>query len=156
VAYDEALAARIDSQLSDRGDTCTSKKMFGGIAWMHREHMFIGIVKDELMVRVGPDAQDAALRGKGVRPMDFTGRPLKGYVYVEPSAFRTKKQLDGWISAGMGFVSTLPPKKKRKPKPRVKTAASKKKAAKKKAAKKKAAKKKAAKKKAAKTSTRKR
>lgn len=122
MAYDESLAARIDARLAARGDSCASKKMFGGIAWMHREHMFIGIVKDELMVRVGPDAQDAALSRKGVRPMDFTGRPLKGYVYVESAAFRTSKQLDSWIGAGMDFVSTLPPKKSRKAKPRVRPA----------------------------------
>ena len=113
MAYDEALAARIRDILDEELEA-TEKKMFGGIAYMHRDHMFIGIVKDELMVRVGPDAQDKALKKKGVRPMDFTGRPLKGYVYVEPASFKTKAALRKWIHAGRDFVETLPPKKKKK------------------------------------------
>jgi TfoX/Sxy family transcriptional regulator of competence genes len=123
VAYDEALASRIREILDEEGGA-SERKMFGGIAYMHRDHMFIGIIKNELMVRVGAEAQEKVLKKKGVRPMDFTGRPLKGYVYVEPVAFKTKASLRKWIHAGHDFVETLPPKKKKKAKPRVKKASS--------------------------------
>jgi TfoX/Sxy family transcriptional regulator of competence genes len=122
VAFDEALAARIRDILLEE-DEPVEKRMFGGIAYMHRDHMFIGIVKDELMVRVGPDAHEAALKRKGARPMDFTGKPMKGYVYVEATAIRRKQALRSWVKAGRDFVDGLPPKKAKKRKAQKKPAA---------------------------------
>lgn len=88
--------------------------MFGGIAYMYLEHMCVGVVDDMLMVRVGPEQYENALSQKYAKPMDFTGRPMKGYVYVEPAGFKTEKNLRKWIEKGIAFVKTLPPKKPKK------------------------------------------
>jgi hypothetical protein len=85
--------------------------MFGGLAFMSRGHMFIGIAKGALMVRVGPTDYEQALRRPHVREMDFTGRPLKGYVYVDPPGYENDEDLAYWVRAGHSFVATLPPKK---------------------------------------------
>jgi TfoX/Sxy family transcriptional regulator of competence genes len=106
MAYDEHLARRIRNALGRRRDV-TEKKMFGGLAFLLGGRMFCGIVKDELMVRVGPERHAAALRNPHVRPMDFTGRPMKGYVFVGPAACRTAKALAAWLNRGARFVATL-------------------------------------------------
>ena len=95
MAYDEKLADRIRQAVGPRGDV-TEKKMFGGLAFLLDGKMFCGIVKDDLMVRVGPERYEAALAEAHVRPMDFTGRPMNGYVYVgrggsTPARFTTKR-----------------------------------------------------------------
>jgi len=106
MAYDRKLAARIDAALA-RKRGVTTKHMFGGIAWMNGGHMFAGIVGDALMLRVGPDGYEAALRRPHVRPMDFTGKPLRGYVFVDASGIRTATALAGWLERGLAFVRTL-------------------------------------------------
>jgi hypothetical protein len=70
--------------------------------------MFVGIAKDELMVRVGPERHDAALGEPHVRPMDFTGKPMKGYVFVEPQGCRTGRAVGKWVERAATFVETLP------------------------------------------------
>lgn len=122
--YDEKLANRIRDVLKGK-PRIAEKRMFGGIAFMHRDYMFVGIANRQLMVRVGVDAYEAALRSKYVHPMDFTGRPLKGYVYVDSEAIRTTGALSKWIEAGISFVKTLPTKKrpsKKKPSKKTKVA----------------------------------
>jgi hypothetical protein len=94
MAYDETLAKRIRKTLG-RKQRVTEKKMFGGLAFMLGGKMFCGIIGDDLMVRVGPDGHDDALTQPHVRPMDFTGRPMRGYVYVAPPACRTDAELAG-------------------------------------------------------------
>lgn len=76
--------------------------------------MCVGIIDDMLMLRVGPEKYEKALSEKHVMPMDFTGKPLKGYVYVEPLGFKTEKSIKKWIERGIEFVKTLPPKTKNK------------------------------------------
>lgn len=76
--------------------------------------MCVEIIDDMLMVRVGPEKYEKALSEKHVKAMDFTGKPLKGYVYVEPLGFKTEKIFKKWIERGIEFVKTLPPKKKNK------------------------------------------
>lgn len=71
--------------------------------------MFCGVVHDDLMVRVGPDRCEEALAKPHVRPMDFTGRPMRGYVFVERDACRTRTQLEDWVSQGAEFVSSIGP-----------------------------------------------
>jgi hypothetical protein len=110
MAYDERLAERIRGVLADRPDL-DERKMFGGIAFMLDGHMAVGIVGEDLMVRLGPDAAAAALSRANVRPMDFTGRPMKGMVYVAPAGIRTACDLRRWIDAAAAFVATLPPKR---------------------------------------------
>jgi TfoX N-terminal domain len=108
MAYDEALADRVRDALVDEPDV-REQKMFGGVAFMVRGHMCVGLLGDELMVRVGPDAYDAALQRAGVREMDFTGRPMRGIVMVAPSALRGRA-LRGWVDRGREFIATLPPR----------------------------------------------
>ncbi|MGQ0504687.1 MAG: TfoX/Sxy family protein [Myxococcaceae bacterium] len=106
MAYDEVLAECIRGAVSRRGGI-TEKKMFGGLAFLLNGKMFCGIVKDELMVRVGPDRNAEALKKPHVRPMDFTGRPMKGYVFVAPAGCRTDAAVAAWAKWGAEFVASL-------------------------------------------------
>jgi len=87
VAYDEDLADRVRAVLPP-GEAVTERQMFGGLAFMLGGHMFCGVVKGTLMARLGPEAADRALELPHVRPMDFTGRPMKGMVFVDPAGLR--------------------------------------------------------------------
>jgi hypothetical protein len=109
VAFDPGLAERIRDALRDQRDT-SERKMFGGLAFMSRGHMFVGILGDTLMARVGPDHYAGALARPGVREMDFTGRPMKGYVFVAPEAVADDAELQRWIARCLGFVGSLPSK----------------------------------------------
>ena len=84
--------------------------MFGGIAWMVNGHMSCGVNDQRLMARVGPDQFEAALSRPHAQPMDFTGRPLKGFVFVEPAGFEDDATLGDWVQMSLDFVTTLPPK----------------------------------------------
>ena len=108
--FDEALAVRIREALRDRMDV-TERKMFGGLAFLVRGHMCCGIVGNDLMVRVGAGDHERALAEPHARPMDFTGRPSRGMVYVGAAGVRTKQALRGWIARGLRFTQTLPDKK---------------------------------------------
>jgi uncharacterized protein (TIGR02453 family) len=110
MAYDETLAERTRALLSQRSDV-QEKRMFGGLAFMVGGHMCVGVQNGELMARVGPESADKALKRPGVRPMDFTGRALKGMIYVEAPALRTAAGLRRWVNLGVEFVSQLPAKK---------------------------------------------
>jgi TfoX/Sxy family transcriptional regulator of competence genes len=113
MAYDEELADRIRQAVGPRPDV-TEKKMFGGVAFLLDGKMFVGIVKGDLMVRVGPDRYEAALAEAHVRPMDFTGRPMNGYVFVGPSGAKTAKAIKKWVDQGAAFVATIYGSAKRK------------------------------------------
>ena len=107
MAYDEKLAERIRSVLRRRRGI-SEKKMFGGIAFMVGGHMAVGIVGDALMARVGPQEYERVLRMPHVREMDFTGKPMKGYVYVAPAGFDSAAELEAWVERCVTFVRTLP------------------------------------------------
>jgi TfoX/Sxy family transcriptional regulator of competence genes len=109
VAYSEALAAHIRDML-DPGGGVQERKMFGGIAFMVRGHMCCGVMRDQLMLRLGPDEAPRALDQPHARPMDFTGRPMKGFVLVDPQGLTTDAELRSWLDKAQDFVSTLPPK----------------------------------------------
>ena len=118
MAYNDALADRIRRAVRPRPDVI-EKKMFGGLAFLLGGKMFCGIVKDDLMVRVGPERYEAALAEPHVRPMDFTGRPMEGYVYVAASGAKTEKAIHKWVEQGAAFVATLEGgAKKQRAKPR--------------------------------------
>lgn len=102
MAYDEKLAARVAAALSRRVEH-EERKMFGGIAFMIGGKMAIGVSAEDLMVRVGPDAHEGALAQPGARPMDFTGRPMKGYVFVGPAGTATAPALMRWIDRALAF-----------------------------------------------------
>jgi hypothetical protein len=107
--YDEGLAARVRDTLANQ-PTLAQRKMFGGIASMVRGHMTFGIVKDELMARVGPEQHDRALEDPHVRAMDFTGRPMTGLVFVRPEGLAGEAALDEWVRRWLDFDATLPAK----------------------------------------------
>jgi TfoX/Sxy family transcriptional regulator of competence genes len=109
VGYSESLASRVREILAEGGDV-KERKMFGGLAFMVKGHMCCGITRDDLMLRLGPDRAAEALEEPHVRPMDFTGRPMKGYVYVATPGLRTEAKLRRWIQLARDFVDTLPPK----------------------------------------------
>ncbi len=112
MAFDEDLAGRVRLVLADAPDLY-ERRMFGGLAFMLSEHMVCGIVGDELMLRLGPEAAGRALDGPYVRPMDFTGRPMKAMVLVAPAALSADDELLGWLAAAREFVGSLPPKRRR-------------------------------------------
>ena len=85
--------------------------MFGGLACMIAGNMCVGIVGDDLMVRVGPDWYEAALDLPHVREMDFTGRTMRGFVYVDAAGTAEDDELDAWIQRGLDFAGSLPPKR---------------------------------------------
>ena len=109
MAYDEELAERVRRALAPR-EGLSEKKMFGGIAFMLRGNMCCGIVRDQLMVRVGPERYDDALARPHARPMDFTGRAMRGMVYVTPEGLRSDTDLSVWLQRGLEFAESLPPK----------------------------------------------
>lgn len=109
MAYDEGLAQRIREHLQGKGDI-TERKMFGGLAFMLRGHMLVGVLGDNLVARVGPDNHAQALARPHARPMDFTGRPMQGYVYVGPEGLGADGVLAEWIALCTAFVDSLPPK----------------------------------------------
>lgn len=112
MAYDEELASRIWKLVADNPGI-TDKKMFGGLCYLDRGNMCFGIVGDGLMVRVGPDAYQEALAQPHASVMDFTGRPMKGMVYVEASSLE-EKELQKWLQRALAFTEQLPTKVKRK------------------------------------------
>jgi TfoX/Sxy family transcriptional regulator of competence genes len=109
MAFDEAVAKRVREALAGVPDV-VEKRMFGGIAFMVRGNMCCGVIGDRLMVRVGPDGYEEALSRPHAKPMDFTGRPMKGMVYVEPAGFASADGLKGWIARAMPFALSLPAK----------------------------------------------
>lgn len=112
MAYNERLAARVNTALKGQR-SLVGKKMFGGLAYLSHNKMFAGILHDELVVRVGPAGHEAALNEPHTRPMDFTGTPMKGYIYVSPDGVKTPAQLRKWLIRGLTFVASLPPVKRK-------------------------------------------
>lgn len=112
MAYDETLAERIRSMLADRQDVA-EPKMFGGIAFLIGRRMAVGVVHDDLVVRAGPDGHDDAIAHPHARPMDFTGRPMRGFVYVAPAGVADDPELQRWVEAGVSFAAPQPPSKHR-------------------------------------------
>jgi hypothetical protein len=109
MAYDENLAERVRAVLASE-PSLSERKMFGGLAFMIDGHMCCGIVGHDLMLRLGPDGCDAALKRPHVRPMDFTGRPMTSMVFVEPGGLRGAA-LRRWVESAVRLARTLPPKR---------------------------------------------
>jgi len=109
MAYDETLAQRIRAALPDVPGL-SEKKMFGGIGFLLHGNMACGVNKDDLIVRISPEAMAAALAQPGVRVFDMTGRPMRGWVVVEPAGIGSEDSLKQWIAQGIAFAQSLPPK----------------------------------------------
>ena len=106
MAYDEGVAQRLREALGEE-QGIAEKKMFGGIAFMQHGNMCCGVVGEELMVRVGADSYEDALGRPHARPMDFTGRPLRGMIYVGIRGFESDENLDAWVARGTAFTRSL-------------------------------------------------
>ena len=108
MAYDHDLADRARAVLPD-GEAVSERQMFGGLTFMLGGHMLCGVVKDALVVRLGPEGARRALEQPHVRPMDFTGRPLTGMVFVEPAGL-ADTALQRWVRDAADHARGLPPK----------------------------------------------
>jgi hypothetical protein len=108
VAYDEDLANRIREQLASE-DGVTEKAMFGGLGFLLAGNMAVGITStDELMVRLGPDAD--VPDDPHVRPFAMSGRPMRGWVIVDRAGIASDAELGTWVARGVGVARSLPPK----------------------------------------------
>ena len=111
MAFDETLADRIRDILASRPEL-SERKMFGGIAFMLGGHMVVGVIGEDLMVRLDPADAEKALGEPHTRPMDFTGKPAKNMVYVDGEGTASDADLAAWVEAGADYASSLPSKTK--------------------------------------------
>ena len=109
MAYDEALAERIRSRIGSH-PALAEKEMFGGIGFMIAGNMAVGVTGRELMVRVGKEAHAEAVARRGARIMDFTHRPMVGWIVVAEEGLRDDESFGGWVDEGVRFAESLPPK----------------------------------------------
>lgn len=112
MAYNENIASRLREALSDQQDV-EEKYMFGGVCFMVDGKMCMGVVGEEMMCRINPAKEEEALERTGSRPMDFTGRPMKGYVFVEEVGLKKKKDFEYWISACLEYNAIAKASKKK-------------------------------------------
>lgn len=113
MAYNEKLADEIRALISETESDVIEKKMFGGLCFMVNEKMCVGVEKERLMVRLDPAKMDEALSKEGCKPMDFTGRVMKGYVFVGLDVLQTTKQVRYWTELALQFNKIAPKSKKK-------------------------------------------
>lgn len=109
MAFDGSLAARIRNALT-RKKNIEEKRMFGGVGYLLNGNMLIGVWRTSLIVRLGPDAYEDALLEPHVKEFEITGKPMKGWIMVEPEGVEDDDQLNDWIQPTVKFVKTLPKK----------------------------------------------
>jgi TfoX/Sxy family transcriptional regulator of competence genes len=109
MAYNPEIAERIAEILAETPGI-TSKQMFGGLSFMLNGNMLIGVDKERLMVRIGKERYEEYLQLEGAQEMDFTKKPMKGFLFIDETGFSTDKDLETWIDRCVDFVSTLPNK----------------------------------------------
>lgn len=109
MAFDAGLAERVREQLLDVGFV-TEKQMFGGLVFMVNGNMLCGVMRESLMLRVGPHAHENALAQPHTRPMDFTKKKMTGFIYVSDEGLESDEDLAGWLDRGLDFAGRLPPK----------------------------------------------
>lgn len=109
MAYDEGVAERVRELVGGR-EGFSERKMFGGVCFMLNGNMFAGVIRDDLMLKVGKPAFEDALAQPHARPMDFAGRPMTGMVYVAPPGFESKAALQEWLDRALSFVGEMPAK----------------------------------------------
>lgn len=116
MAYDEHLADRVSQVLDRKNVLYEEKRMFGGLCFMVDEKMCIGIDEERMMARIGPDVYEESLKREGCTEMDFTGRPLKGFVYVDGDGFDRDEDLEYWVNLCLDYNPHAPKTKKKKKK----------------------------------------
>jgi len=109
VAYDEQLADRVRDLVATQSDV-RELKMFGGIGFMVAGNMAVGVIGEDLIVRLDPAEAEKAMMEDGVREFDFTGRPMRGWIFVGPEQTGDDDSLAGWVEAGAGYAASLPAK----------------------------------------------
>ncbi|MDZ7701633.1 MAG: TfoX/Sxy family protein [Halobacteriales archaeon] len=109
MTYDEGLAHRLRRRLDDEPGL-HEKAMFGGLGFMLEGNMACGVIEESMIARVGPDEYEAALEEPHARPFDFTGREMRGWVYVDPAGLSEDAALEAWVDRCLAFVDTLAPK----------------------------------------------
>ena len=113
MAYDETLADRIRERLSVL-DHITEKEMMGGLSFLYNGKMCVGIIKDEMMCRIDPAEHDMAVERHGCHIMDFTGRPMKGWIMIDHSGMKSNKDFDFWIELALAYNQKAKASKKKK------------------------------------------
>lgn len=103
MAFDEFLADRIKSVLQEKKVLFEEKRMMGGLAFMVNEKMCVGVIQNNMMARIDPEIYEESISKQGCRPMDFTGRPMKGWVYLEAEAIDLEEDLFYWIQKALDF-----------------------------------------------------
>lgn len=113
MAYNEKLADRVRELIAETHKITEEKKMFGGLCFMVNDKMCVGVESERLMVRLNPALQEEVLEKEGCRPMDFTGKIMKGYVFVDIAALNTKKKLGYWIGLALDYNKAAKASKKK-------------------------------------------
>ncbi len=114
MAFEEQLAARVRSFFTRRNATFAEKRMMGGLCFLVDDKMCAGVEKARLMVRLDPEIYEEALKRKGCVPMDFTGRPMRGFVFVKKGGFASDRDLDSWLGLALEFNPKAKSSKKRR------------------------------------------
>lgn len=114
MAYNEKLANNVRELIALTHKNVTEKAMFGGLCFMVNDKMCVGVEKERLMVRLNPEVYDEVMKKEGCTPMDFTGKIMKGYVFVDAAVVTTKKKLDYWVQLALAFNKIAKASKKKK------------------------------------------
>ncbi len=114
MAYNEQLADKTRAIIAQSHKKVEEKKMFGGLCFMVNDKMLVGVEKDRLMVRLDPAKYEEVIEKEGCMPMDFTGKVMKGFVFVDAKVLKTKKQLEYWIKLALEYNSFAKSSKKKK------------------------------------------
>jgi TfoX/Sxy family transcriptional regulator of competence genes len=116
MAFDEKLASRVREIIKKSGHPFTEKKMFGGLCFMVNEKMCVGVESERLMLRLDPSIYEDVLKKPGVSPMDFTGKVMKGYLFVDKRSVTAAQKLDYWLQLALQFNRIAKASKKSKAK----------------------------------------
>jgi TfoX/Sxy family transcriptional regulator of competence genes len=113
MAYNEKLADKVREMIAASHKQVEEKRMFGGLCFMVNDKMCVGVEKERLMVRLDPARMEEALEKEGAKPMDFTGKVMKGFVFVDIDALNTKKKLEYWIQLALSYNKIAKASKKK-------------------------------------------
>ena len=114
MSFNERLADRTREIIAFTHKNVEEKKMFGGLCFIVNDKMCVGVEKDRLMVRIDPDKYDEVMEKEGCRPMDFTGKIMKGFVFVDEGALNTKKKMEYWVKLALEYNKIAKASKKKK------------------------------------------
>lgn len=114
MAYDEKLADRVREIISITHKNVEEKKMFGGLCFMVNDKMCVGVEQERLMIRLDPAKYDEVMEKEGCKPMDFTGKVMKGYIFVDKSVLNTKKKLEYWMKLALDYNKVAKASRKKK------------------------------------------